>query len=289
MPKGTSDIIVIGSGYSLKNLSQEEIDYINGCDLVFALNKYVVFYEKLNILPSHVYFVDMHANSLKFLNYIFEFCANKGLEGIIFILNKKLDGKVYRSKIDLYQINIRRIILNSFSNKKNKFIAVLSTLKKLWKLAVKTDWYLGGYFILPKNCSVQFVTCSGMLEDVKWAGSLDETLFHFRTSFTSLLNYISIKYPGRDIKLVGTDFNKGEYFFQEELDKLKLEWRDSLWDATVKNDKHFAVQKFKGTNMMDKMDYVTANLKKTGNKIFCCNPDSLLVKKQFVSHKKIKD
>jgi hypothetical protein len=281
--KDNSDVIVLGSGYSLGHLSRDEIEYINKAEIIFGLNKYIAFYKKLNILPSHVYFVDVHENSLRFMRYIFSFCAKEKIQNVHFILDQSIAHCTFQSRSEFYQKQTR-YIFRSIKQNYNFINGFPRIIKRLLNLFFRTNWYVGNYFILPKDCTAEFVHRTPMLEPEGWAKSLDEPLFHFRTSFTSLLNYISIKYPGKTIRLVGTDFNKGEYFFQKELENLDIEWKDSLWEATKANDKHFAAQKFKGTTMMDKMDVVIENLRKSNNEIFCNNPNSLLVKHNFVPY-----
>ena len=87
------DVIVLGSGCSILDLSPPEIDYINNCEVIIAINKFMAFYQKSKILPTHVYFVDAYDKStVRFLQYIFDVCRNNKLENLTFILNQKVMG-----------------------------------------------------------------------------------------------------------------------------------------------------------------------------------------------------
>lgn len=281
-------IIVLGCGTSMLSLTELELKHIREYRVVIGMNKYMAFYKKMNIIPTHVYLVDTHENSSTFLNYILGVCIKDELDKITFVVDMSLKNKFYNSKYDLYLDNIRHYI-DSYERGGKGFVVFLKQIRKTLKLLFTTKNYIGVYFIKPKNCFVEFISRTGFLDEGTWAKTLDDKLFHYRTSFTSLLNYISIKYPGKIIELVGTDFNSSDYFFQKELDNLNISWKDFTSDLTKKYNSHFSVQDYKGTNLFDKMEYIIQNLNKTNNNIYCCNPESLLVQKGLVPFKNLLD
>ncbi len=99
MERDVDKVIILGSGTSILCLTDEEKAYINKCKTVIAVNKYMAFYKMIGILPTHVYFVDRHENSLKFLQYIFHVCNDDNLKDLNFILHKRVKVRFYRNFI----------------------------------------------------------------------------------------------------------------------------------------------------------------------------------------------
>lgn len=109
-----------------------------------------------------------------------------------------------------------------------------------------------------------------------WKKTLDEPLFHYRGSLSTVLNYISIKYPCRNIKLVGVDLNTPDHFFEEELKNLGLDYKDWTYDFARVGNRHFTALDYMGTTIFDKFDFIISNLNLTRNFLYNCNPNSLL-------------
>ncbi|MGK7951182.1 MAG: hypothetical protein AB4368_20950 [Xenococcaceae cyanobacterium] len=259
-----NDIIILGSGMSILDLSEAELQYINECPVRIAINKFMAFYKKANIMPTDIYFVDNYEASVNsFLQYIFDVCRQDKLKKLNFILGKHLTPKILRLSSDPF----------SFYVKKQCF----SLLKKNNK----------NLFLVPKNSSFEFIFHQNWLEGNTWSDSLDRPLFHYRGSLSTVLNYVSIKYPNHRIKLVGVDFNSPSYFFQEELEKLNFAWQDWTTPITKKEKIHFSAIPYEGTTIFDKFDFIIENLKRSGNEIFSCNPNSLLVTKNLVKYNEI--
>lgn len=257
-----NDIIILGSGMSILDLSDAEIQYINECPVRIAINKFVAFYEKVNIIPTHIYYVDDYEDSvILFLQHIFNICRKNKLKNLTFILSNKLSQ-------------------NRMANNWLFFY-----LKKLY-LKIKKH-VNNNIFLVPKNCYFEFISHQHWLKGNKWSGSLETPLFHYRGSLSTVLNYVSIKYPKHPIKLVGVDFNSPGYFFQEELEKLNFAWQDWTTPITKKEKIHFSAISYEGTTIFDKFDFIIEHLKQSGNEISSCNPNSLLVAKNLVSYNKL--
>src|SRR5690606_952628 len=101
--------------------------------------------------------------------------------------------------------------------------------------------------------------------------SKEQPLFHYRGSFTSVLNYVSLNYAGYSILLVGVDFDSPEYFFQKEMEALTFETSDRTTDIIKKEQKHFSIIDENGTKMDDLMPYVLECLETTKNPMFSLN------------------
>lgn len=257
-----NDIIILGSGMSILDLSEAEIKYINECPVRIAINKFAAFYKKVNIIPTHIYYVDDYEDSVVlFLQYIFNICRQNNLKNLTFILSNKLSYKKMANNLILFY------------------------LKKLYVKIKKYKNY--NIFLVPKNCSFEFISHQHWLKGNKWSDSLESPLFHYRGSLSTVLNYVSIKYPKHPIKLVGVDFNSPGYFFQEELEKLNFAWQDWTTPIIKKEKTHFSAIPYEGTTIFDKFDFILEHLKYSGNEIFSCNPDSLLVAKNLVKYNKL--
>ncbi len=273
MKRDIEDIIILGSGSSISELNKEQLDYINRCKVVIAMNKFMAFYKEAKILPTHIYFVDRHENSLNFLKYIFQVCKDDNVENLTFILHKDLKYRIYNNVLKLFvdflfyfAYNVKLLLLQP--EKKN--------FKELFTSAF--------YFKVKTNYKYHFITVNKWLEGGAWSNKLSQELFHFRGSLTTVLNYISICFPKRKVVLVGNDFNGSEYFFQKELNALDIEWQDYTTAIVQESGIHFSFLDFKGKKITDCFPFILNNLAQSGNKLICINKDSLLVSEANVSY-----
>lgn len=251
------EVFVLGTGLSVSTLSVAEQEYINRSDCVLAMNKFMAFYAQSGLRPTHVYFVDHIEGSEPMLQYIFDVCIRDEIDGLTFILSKKHEYLVATNRL--------------FSGPVNKAWERLAGNNRV-------------FFQAPKRCRYEFVSREHYLLGGSWAKDISEPLFHYRGSLTSVLNYVTIKYPDRPIKLVGVDFNSPRHFFQESLESLDFAWQD--WTTPIVADKgmHISALEHEGTTMFDRFDEVRKKLAETGNELYCCNENSLMVTKGCASY-----
>ncbi len=273
MKRDIDDVIVLGSGLSISRLNKQELDYINRCKVVIALNKFMAFYKEAKIMPTHIYFVDRHENSLNFLKYIFQVCKDDNLENLTFILHKDLKYRIYSNTFKLFANFL-------FYFAYNLKLLFLRSEKKNFKQLFRTEFY---FKIKPVH-NYQFITVSKWLEGGAWSNSLSEKLFHYRGSLTTVLNYVSICFPKRKVLLVGNDFNGSEYFFQNELDALDVEWQDFTTNIVKESGVHFSFLDFKGKKVTDSFPFILNKLEQSENELICVNKDSLLVTEANVKY-----
>lgn len=273
MVRDIDDIIVLGSGLSISNLKEEQVNYINRCKIVIAMNKFMAFYKESKILPTHIYFVDRHENSLNFLKYIFQVCRKDNLSDLTFILHKDLKYRVYSNQL-------KRLVNFAYYFAYNIKLLLKKPEKKNFKQIFKPSFY----FKINKNNRYYFITISKWLEGGDWSNSLNKKLFHYRGSLTTVLNYVSICFPKRKVILVGNDFNASEYFFQKELDALDFKWQDFTTSIVKESGVHFSFLNFEGTKMTDCFPFIIQNLEKSENQLICINKDSLLVTEANVKY-----
>lgn len=266
--------IVLGCGKSILDLTKEEIDHVNHCKVVIAMNKYMAFYKKIGIIPTHVYFVDDHENSRRFLEYIFDICKSDNLEGLTFVISKSLKPILYTSKISKLSLAI-----------KNSWADFLESVKLVCirHFFTKRRNYIQG----PLHSTFHFISLTDWLQGGSWANSLKDALFHYRCSLTTILNYCTIVAPKKDIYLLGNDFNGSEYFFEADLKALTFDWTDWTTSITKKKNKHFSFIEYQGTKIQDAFPKILSYLKKAQTNLYCTNSESLLVTDCNIKYKTI--
>lgn len=271
--------IVLGSGLSILNLSQKEIDYINQCEVKIAFNKYMLFYEKSKIIPNYIYFHDLYGYEA-YLRII-EKCKSDKLDNLTFFVSFFLKNITYSSvfsKINSYVVDVL-------------YFRIKALFTIFFKLNINCSIHR---FILfrkfqfikrPHNSKFIKITITPWNKGGEWAENLDEKIFHYRGSLTSVINICSIIKPSNEIVLIGTDFNSSKYFFQDELEQSKFKWKDYTYNITKTNNKHYSFIKVDNETMSDRFPYINEQLKRLNIKLTCTNPNSLLVKEGLVEYK----
>jgi hypothetical protein len=258
-------VIILGSGKSILSLSPTEIAYVNRCKTVIALNKFTAFYKKSGIVPTHVFFLDSHDNSLAVLRYVLSVCRRDRMEGMTFIFDPAIAGEVCRSLYDVVLLYVKdvRAVVRAF---------VKGTLLRV------------GFF-LPRRAKVEYAAHNDWLSGGEWARDLSMPLYHYRGSLTSALNYAAIVEPGRDVYLVGTDFDSDKYFFQEELDGLRFATDDWTAPLIAEHKRHFSVIDYQGKTIYDALPFIKDRLCESANRLWCVNAGSLLVTQGGIEYK----
>ena len=257
-------VIVLGSGMSILDLTKEEKKHIARCKYVIAFNKFMAFYKKAGVLPTHVYFYDKHDNSFDFFKYILKVCRKDSLCNLTFITNELYaqNRKSFKSFFKFYRLRIEKKVLHK----------KLSIEEKEWIRNFKNNSLL-----YPINSKILAINVGTMIEGGDWAANLKQKIFHYRGSLTSVLNICTILFPNTDVFLVGNDFNYSSYFFEEEINELKFAWKDWTYDLVKKEGKHFSYQNYQGTSMEDNFLFIIESMSKTNNNLYCINPNSLLI------------
>lgn len=253
-----SDIFVLGSGESVSELSDAEIDHINRATCRLAMNKFMAFYKLARILPTHVFYVDYYNEGCgDFLQHIFDVCIQDKRADLVFVLNKLVESQIVLSRTARLLRSLRAVVRRQSGER---------------------------LYLAPRNCSYEFITHTDWLTGGQWATSLSEPLFHYRASLTSVLNYLSIRFPATTIKLVGVDLNSPRYFFHHQLRELPFYQEDWTGPITAEKGVHFTALEYQGTNMFDQFNYILESLRTTGNKLVNCNPRSLFVEKAILPY-----
>ena len=275
-------VIILGSGESILNLSKDEIKYINNCEYVIAVNKFAAFYKKAQIIPTHIYFHDLFG--INILLYIIKIIKRDKFKSITIFTNAYVKNLLYSKRLALTY----KVVVDLF------YYRFLSLIKVLLKFGINCEIHKFKlfrsfkYISIPKTYNIiQLKLSKWNSEKDSWGKSLGDRLYHYRGSLTTVLNIVSIVAPNQEICLVGNDFNGDRYFYEDELDKLGIPWKDFTYAKVKKHKMHFSFQKQNGTSMNDKIPYILSKLEETNNYVSCNNKSSLLVTNSGVTYKKI--
>lgn len=122
-----------------------------------------------------------------------------------------------------------------------------------------------------------------------WASELNQPLFFHIGSLTSLLNLISVLKIAPVVKLIGIDLYLSDYFFQKHQNR----YPDLInpWDHSASlSGKHYTIANTHGKGtILDYWETINQKLSESNISLYCSNPVSLLVKKNYVEFRPIID
>ncbi|WP_397303643.1 hypothetical protein [Nonlabens ulvanivorans] len=264
-------VVVLGSGYSINQLPENLVSWINKCAARIAVNKFGYFYDDTEIIPTDLYFHDnLNSTADFFLRQSIDKLSSLG--SIKFYLNVNLKSYVFRSKLSFNLRQLHRIFITNtirflrYTIKPIHLSSFNSLKKRLNKKNEFKDIYISS------DSTVRFIEIKELFDiNNTWGKSYNEILYHFRGSLTTVLNTIAIEYPNYKILMVGVDLNDNRYFFDKKLksinDKMSVgnDWTTPYMD---KEGKHFSAIEMKGVTIFDAIEYCTTNLKSTNNLVY---------------------
>lgn len=251
-PLSTKECFIIGSGSSLLDLTSEQIAYLKEHPHTLAMNKYYLFYEKVEIVPKALFLADHRFPTHRVFTEIIAKAKKSSQPPTIYVDN-------------YYEILFRRPYRHLRWNLKERL--------KLYK----NNRYLAPFWINYPQLNF-FSHRQGIYEGFSWSNNISEPLYWMHGSLTTAINLANIIYPGCDIKLIGVDLKSPEPFYEQE-----LQTRQNLMDAGYFRNKrvgqhHTAIASKNGVTMLDAIkDLIRPELAKNNVNLFCCNPSSLLV------------
>tara|TARA_B110000483_G_scaffold223378_1_gene281165 strand:- start:116 stop:973 length:858 start_codon:yes stop_codon:yes gene_type:complete len=139
-------------------------------------------------------------------------------------------------------------------------------------------------FGIPKNLKkicFQYNKSSNLV----WAQNLNETMFGFHGSLTTLLNLTTVLNFGKRIMLVGFDMNDRKYFFDKDSNFNKYKDDSFTFDGNF----HPNAEKINGKNIFTHWNLINKNIRNNNISLYCESKKSLLVKKGLVKHLSIND
>jgi hypothetical protein len=283
-PSDAKQVVILGCGRSVLDLTPHEIDRINGIPDVYALNKFAAFYYIPNIIPKNVWFTDCHPPSDVVLQYVFDTIRRHKVRDVKFILRRP--PPLPPASTPARRL-VRRLLGRTVAFDYATYSPVASALSAARRLPGVRRMYQGSRtFLVPAGSHTEYVEIDeeNWTTGGKWATRAGEKLYQCLTSFTSLLNYVCIRHPGSHVWLVGTDFNSPGYFFDQEMQQRKLSWADWTTAAQKEEKKHFAAINLTGNGtLFDKMPSILDRVNAAGVSLKCNNPNSELVRRGFVA------
>ncbi len=245
----TKECFILGSGRSLLALTRDERDHVNACTQTLAMNKFLLFHEKVGITPRDLFLADWHFPAPR----VFLETLRKA---------KHIGARYFLD--DIY----RKLFFQPWLHPK-------------WNAVVRWQWLWRHRYVAPPFVryphAAFFRHKVGPYEGFHWAESLDEPLFWRHGSLTTAINLATIIYPGADIKLLGVDLRGHEPFFAEELAQ-RDDLIDSAYRRAAEAGRHLTVVVGdEGDTMIDAMKMVRETLAERGVRLISCNAESLLV------------
>lgn len=263
-----TEIFIIGTGASLNQITPEEVDYVNRAKAIISFNLYLPFWERIGIVPTHYILLDS-TKALFVYEMVFRTCKNHRFGHIEFFLSKYWDGRIYRSAPEFYRQKLKRFLRG---RRPPDMVLVDGSIKI-------------GY--------VHFTSWNRL--EYQWGKNLEERLFHFRGTLTTAINIAHILDPSAMIKLLGVDLNKPEYFFHDQIPQLlklkEKEGRSDLdWQYNLNVGKHGTILPYKGAPPVTAaFPFILRQVRGTGGRIACCNPESLLVEEGHLAYSPVRE
>lgn len=239
-----SDTFILASGKSLLDLSSEEKNHINK-SLCISFNKYLMFYDKVGIIPNYHYQLDAFDKS--------------GIYVFQNTINKILKDKLYNIELICGSV-LSNLILSNNIKIKHKITSLNPKIGNGW---------------------------NPNFEDIGWSSDPYSSLFHFKGSLTSVINFAHALKPNNDIKLLGADMTSSEYFFNEEFEK-DSNMHDWTYDLMKKTGKHSsALTEVGGYTQEICMPWIKEQTNKTGSNIYICSKKSLYYTENILEYKEV--
>lgn len=216
---------ILSSGASLSKLSNLEKSFIQSSNLIISMNKYLLFYELIGIIPHH---------------------------------HLQFDTDDELTKHTLEKIRSDRNLNNV----------------KLWFTKVDKSW--------AKEIKINKINrdYNQKLNKNKWATKVEEEMFGYIDTQSSVINFAHILAPRNIIKLVGCDMNIGCGIFWGD--------RQTAPGIDIRSNKtHLTRAKTDDTQQKEYVNYIKSRIENTGGEIYNCNKDSYYCQLEIMEYKGI--
>lgn len=244
---------VLGSGPSLLALTSEERARLSREPFVFAMNKYLMFWDKIGIEPSHTFLADTHFPAYEVLARSLARSSE---------LRRSPRFHLHRYYRDY--INVEPVV--------RYFDFVLRA-----RLIHNGGW--SGRYLKFDPTPNFFEASTHNFEPMVWARSFEEPLYFYRGSLSILLNLICIVNPGQPIYLLGVDMNTPESFYEKEIARdtsLHDKWR-AIGEREAAHPTVLQYESIPG--ILEKWPFIRESCLEAGCPIYNVNPKSMLVER----------
>lgn len=249
-------VYVLGSGPSLLELNAAERAHV-AAHLSVGMNKYLLFWGKAGIFPSHFFLADIHYPAVRVYEESVAAVRAAG-RPVHFLLDASYrarygGGRLRRVRNHAWSLGLRR---------RHGFRPDLSCVPE--QATYFTRWH-------------------GWNDPKVWARSLEEKLFFHRGSLSCLLNLLCVLRLGEEIKLLGVDLNTPRSFFEDALAE-----RRYLQDAYMRmqdigaTKMHMTAAAYRGMGGIQEVwPFIQAQVETAGLRLVCCSRASLLVEEEL--------
>ncbi len=265
--KPDGPIYILGSGESMLSLTEQERQHVL-CHTSIAMNKYLIFWEKVGIYPNYLFLRDTHHPA----ELIYQLSVRKAQQA--------------KRPIHFYLGDRYRVIYGHEPFKPSRWF---STGRRLIHRALKHR-FMYRPWMTPQAVSY-FPAPPGWTASLTWATSMDQPMYCWRGSLSALINLACVIFPGRTIKLLGVDLGSPTSFYDEELRQSR-----HLWDEFVtlqmqgKSQRHMTAEVYQGMpSIIDRWPWIMEQAAMTGNRVVCCNPQSLIVTEANCPYESVMD
>lgn len=269
---------ILAGGPSLLQLSEAEKAYLNAHPNTLALNKFLMYWELVGVLPQALMIND-HGRESKILT----------METLRLL-------QAFSHPVALYWHEYYR-----------DFFAPLQmlNLKATWgRVQYRYQFWRESRYWLPLSVSLEGATdiqvsYADSPDKFFWANSLQEALYHYRGSLTVAINLASILYPNCDIYLLGVDMNSYSAFYELPFPPNAPSRYEAYRQLTlVKQTAHHQQSRAQNIHVTAGADdgkpplqavvpTIIQHLSRRGVSLYNANPDSLLVTQGLTPYRAI--
>jgi hypothetical protein len=260
MNRPEEECVILGSGRSLLDLSDGERAYLNAHPNTLGMNRFLLYHEKVGIIPKAVFLADWHFPAQRIFVDLVRAARRLHPSPRFFA------HSYYKSFFDrppLHPIALRRF---------------LGVRRRFYK---KYGYWLPAF--LPRVETTYFQSePEKNSRPLFWARSLDEELYFHRGSLTTALNLVSVVYPVRKIKLLGIDLNGDKSFFAEEVERTQKHADVAQDTIAAQVGQHFTAIPHNGHEPIQAViPGIVDRLRQDGIELVCSNQRSLLCQEQI--------
>lgn len=263
----TSPTYVLGSGSSILELTPGQCDFLSQAPHVIAMNKFILYWEKVSIAPSHYFLADIHFPSYLVLQRTLEKIESMPREPVLWLERRyrpflladvsKAKRQSARAQLAEWQESCpdRSLKLHNLTSRKLLFFRRRDHFSK-------PRWY-------------------------NWAVSIHQPLYFWRSSLTILLNLLYLLRPHSPIVLVGVDLNRSESFFQEEFEQDTLLHDHTLGRGYEASLHPTAARLGQNEGIQSRWPFISRMCARHGITIYNSNRESLLVKEGYLEYRNV--
>ena len=267
MSDPSSECVIIGSGRSLLDLTGAEKDYLNRHPHTLALNKYLLYHDKVGVVPKFMFLADRHYPAHRVIVDSVEI-ARRLPTRPRFYLN------VYYKWFFRFKPRIRSV---RWALQQRQTIY---QERQDWIPLFLSYWKLSFFHSEPERNDRPFF----------WASRLKEELFFFRGSLTTAINLAHVIFPGKTIKLLGVDLDSEKSFFAEEAARVPKYYDDTNDPVAQKAGQHLTAIPLCGFKPIQSIiPRIMEHLASVGVQLVCSNPTSLLCQEGICPYRPVID